>query len=83
MSPSIQSDLKAIEEIKTIQEKLEKTILLADEKLKNNLIDEAKALYKEAQHLSLYNGDGLKVRIMSEDADNKKWHELDVKIKSL
>jgi hypothetical protein len=74
---------EAAEKIKKRQLKLHSTIKCADEMLTSNKIDEAKLLYLEARHLSLYTGDGLQVRIMNEDADNELWHILNKKIKAM
>lgn len=83
MKPFNLSDSNAAKEIKTREITLRNTIALADEKLNANQIEEATALYTEAKHLSLYVGNGSKVRIMNEDKDRELWHELDKKINAL
>ncbi|STY28810.1 Uncharacterised protein [Legionella wadsworthii] len=77
------SDIKTKKEIENIQNRLNTIIALAIEKEKTSQLFEAKQLYTEAQHLSFHAGEGLRVKIINEEADIKTWHWINKKIETL
>lgn len=83
MKPFNQADNEIAEEIEMRQRKLRSVIDLANQKINSGQIDEAIALFSEAQHHALYVRDGLQVRVLNEQADNELWNELKRKIESL
>lgn len=83
MKPFNQYDLASIQKIEVIQNEMHRKIKLAEEREKNNEHFEAWKLYNEAQHLSYYVGEGLKIEIMNEDVDRDNWHFINKRINFL
>lgn len=77
MKPFIESDIESENEIKFMRLKLEATLADAAKKLEEGFDLESVSLYKKAKLLTYYAGHGLKARIINEESDLEKWHEID------
>jgi len=83
MKPVNQSDFEALKEITERENLIRSLVRLASEAEQLGDFYEAESLLHRAQHLSIYVGEGLRIRILNEESDFKSWRAINHAIETL